>query len=197
MRIGILGGTFDPPHVGHLALGEAAIAQFELDELLIIPANRNPIKSIKTVTPAKHRLGMVEALVNGRPNMAYSDLEITRGGQSFTVDTLAEMQMVRPAEYWFIMGADSLRNFSEWKSPHRLVRMCRIAVAIRPPLIVSDVLVKLPEEFKDNVDVISMPPSDVSSTEIRNRLHNGQNINSWITPEVQQYIETHKLYRNV
>lgn len=196
MKIGILGGTFDPPHVGHLALAKAAIEQLELDELLFIPANRNPLKTFKTETPAKHRIAMVERLLKDQPNMAYSDMEITRGGASYTVDTLSELQMVRPAEYWFIMGADALRGIASWKSPVRLLRMCRVAVAVRPPINVSDVMIKLPEEFKGHVDTIQMSGVDVSSSELRIRLHGGQNVTPWLTPEVLQYIQTNKLYRN-
>jgi len=196
MKIGILGGTFDPPHLGHLALAEAALQQFELDEVLFIPANRNPIKSFKTETAAKHRLAMVECLVRDHPKFAYSDMEITRGGPSYSVDTLSELQMVQPGEYWFIMGADALRGLSEWKSPSRLVRMCRLAVAVRPPLNVSDVLVKLPEELKGHVDTMQMFGLEISSSEIRTRLHGGQSVAPWLSPEVLQYIQTNKLYRN-
>jgi len=196
MRIGILGGTFDPPHSGHLALAEAALEQLELDEVLFIPTNRNPLKKARTGMAAKHRIAMVDRLIKGKPQMAYTDMEITRGGASFSVDTISELQMVRQADYWFIMGADALRGLPEWKSPQRLMRMCRLAVAVRPPLIVADVLVKLPEEYKGKVDVIKMSALDISSSELRDRLHTGQSVASWISPEIQQYIETHKLYRN-
>src|SRR4051794_25149699 len=103
MKIGILGGTFDPPHTGHLSVARAALEQLELDEVLFLPASRNPLKSRKVVTPAKHRLGMVEALVRNEEKMAVSDMELTRGGISYTVDTLGELHMVQPAEYWFLM----------------------------------------------------------------------------------------------
>jgi nicotinate-nucleotide adenylyltransferase len=95
------------------------------------------------------------------------------------------------------MGADALRGLVDWKSPARLMRMCRLGVAIRPPLIVSDVMIKLPEEYKGHVDVLSMPAQNISSSELRNKLHNGQSVDTWISPEVQRYIQTHKLYRNV
>jgi len=196
MRIGVLGGTFDPPHSGHLALAEAAVKQLELDDLLFIPANRNPLKSLKTSTPAKHRMAMIERLIENQPQMACTDMEITRGGPSYTVDTLSELQMVRPGEYWFIMGADALRGLANWKSPARLMKMCRLGVAVRPPLIVADVLVKLPEDFKGKVDIIHMPSLDISSSELRNRLHRGQTVDNRISPEVLQYIHTHKLYRD-
>ncbi len=196
MRIGIFGGTFDPPHLGHLTLARAALQQLELDELLFLPANRNPLKSAQSQTSAKHRLAMVNVLLKNEPKMGYSDMEITRGGSSYTVDTLGELQMVRPAEYWFLMGADSLRGLANWKNPIRLLKLCRLGVAIRPPLIVADVLVKLPEDFKGNVDVIQMPAQDISSSELRTRLHNGQNVSPWISPEVLQYIHANKLYRD-
>jgi len=197
MRIGVLGGTFDPPHAGHLALARAALVQLELDEVLFIPANRNPKKSVKSETPAKHRFAMVQKLLESETLMASSDMEITRGGPSYAVDTLTELQMVKPGEYWFLMGADALRGLVDWKSPARLMRMCRLGVAIRPPLIVSDVMIKLPEEYKGHVDVLSMPAQNISSSELRNKLHNGQSVDTWISPEVQRYIQTHKLYRNV
>src|ERR1700722_59500 len=108
MRIGVLGGTFDPPHLGHLALARAALRQLELDEVLFLPANRNPLKTGKGGTPAKHRLAMIDLMLKNEPTMAYSDMEITRGGPSYAVDTLNELHAVRPAEYWFLMGADSL-----------------------------------------------------------------------------------------
>jgi len=194
MKIGVLGGTFDPPHLGHLALAEAAIAQLDLDEVVFVPANRNPIKAIKTVTSPKHRVAMVELLVRDHPQLAYSDMEITRGGPSFTVDTLTELQMVTPAEYWFIMGADALRNISEWKSPNRLIRLCRIAAAIRPPHTVQDVLVRLPEEFKSSIDPIQMTGVELSSTEIRDKIAGRLNVTPWLSPEVLQYIQANKLY---
>ena len=194
MRIGILGGTFDPPHQGHLSLAKAAIDQLQLDEVIFLPANRNPMKARSIQTASKHRLAMVDRMIRDEPQMSYSDMEITRGGSSYTVDTLGELQMVRPAEYWFLMGADSLRGISEWKNPIRLMKLCRLGVAVRPPLIVADVLVKLPEDYKGKVDIINMPALDVSSTDLRGRIHRGQNVSPWIKPEVLQYIQTNKLY---
>jgi len=196
MRIGILGGTFDPPHSGHLALARAAMDQLQLDEVIFLPANRNPLKSGRAIGSTKQRLAMVGLSIAKEPKMSYSDMEITRGGSSYSVDTLGELQMVRPAEYWFLMGADSLRGIAGWKNPIRLMKLCRLGVAVRPPLIVSDVLVKLPEEYKGKVDVIQMPPTEVSSTEIRERIRKGMHVSPWISPEVLQYIQSNKLYEN-
>jgi nicotinate-nucleotide adenylyltransferase len=196
MRIGVLGGTFDPPHIGHLQLAKAAIEQLELDEVLFIPANRNPMKSQKSETSAKHRMAMVERLVADEEGMAFTDMEITRGGPSYSVDTLNELHMVTPADYWFIMGADALKTFSSWKSPHRLLKLCRLAVALRPPLTVADVMLKLPEETRSKVDVISMPGIEIASSDLRNRMLQGKPVTQWLTPKVLQYIHTHKLYQS-
>lgn len=196
MKIGVFGGTFDPPHLGHLSLARACMAQLELDEILFLPANRNPLKARKVVTPAEDRFAMVARLIEQEPNMAVSDMEITRGGVSYTVDTLGELQMVRPAEYWFLMGADALKALPNWKNPHRLLRLCRVGVVVRPPLTDADVLMKLPEEFKDKVDLVHMDPVDVSSTDLRDRLGRSQNVSPWVPGGVQRYIQDKKLYRN-
>jgi len=195
MKIGILGGTFDPPHAGHLALARAALQQLELDEVIFLPANRNPLKARKG-TPAKHRLGMVEALIRNDSQLAVSDMEITRGGVSYTVDTLAELQMVQPAEYWFLMGADALRGLPDWKNPQRLMRLCRLGVAVRPPMTETDVVNRVPIEFKEKVDVIRMAPMDVSSTDIRDRLARNQTVSPYVPTDVLKYIHTHHLYRD-
>lgn len=196
MKIGILGGTFDPPHNGHLAVARAALEQLELDEVLFLPASRNPLKSRKVVTPGKHRLGMLEALVRNEEKMAVSDMELTRGGVSYTVDTLGELQMVQPAEYWFLMGADSLRGLADWKNPQRLLKLCRLGVAVRPPAAVEDVLTRIPDDFRSKVDIVKMSPVDVSSTDLRAKLQRRQNVSPWIPADVLKYISTYQLYRD-
>ena len=138
---------------------------------------------------------MIQRMVAQEPNMAVSDMEITRGGVSYTVDTLGELQMVRPAEYWFILGADAVKGLTEWRNPQRLMRLCRLALAIRPPDSEAGILTKVPEEYRDKVDMVNMKPLDVSSTDIRNRLERGVNVTPWITPTVLKYIQENKLYR--
>lgn len=194
MKIGILGGTFDPPHAGHLALAKAAISELELDEILFLPANRNPLKANKSFASGKHRLGMVEALIREEPQMAVSDMELTRGGMSYTVDTIGELLMVRPADYWFLMGTDALKGLPEWRNPQRLLRICRIGVAMRPPMSEGDVRARLPEEFQGKVDMIHMPPMDISSSDLRDKLSRNINTNPLIPVDVLKYIRTHRLY---
>lgn len=196
MRIGILGGTFDPPHTAHLALAEAAADQLQLDEVIFMPAYKNPIKSVKQGTPAKHRLEMTKLLVAKAPRMAVSDLEITRGGPSYTVDTLTELTFAQPAEYWFILGADAVRRLGEWKQPTRLLKLCRLAVALRPPMTEVDLMARLTSDVKEQSDIITLPPMDISSSELRERFQKRQPVTPWVTPEVLNYIREHKLYQN-
>jgi len=118
MRIGILGGTFDPPHIGHLELARAAIDALKLDEVLFLPAHRNPLKRAKS-SPAKQRLEMVQRMVADEPKMAVSDIETSRGGPSYMVETLMELQMVKPGDYWVLLGADAMKTFDEWKTRRR------------------------------------------------------------------------------
>jgi nicotinate-nucleotide adenylyltransferase len=195
MRIGIFGGTFDPPHSGHLALARAAIDQLQLDELIFLPANKNPLKKSASQTPAKHRLAMVQKMIESEEKMAVSDMEITRGGVSYSVDTLGELQMVRPAEYWFIMGADAVKGLPDWRNPQRLMKLCRLAVAVRPPETAETVMMRVPAEFRDKTDVITMSPMDISSTDIRNRIERGLPVTAWVAPGVAKFIQENKLYR--
>ncbi len=194
MRIGILGGTFDPPHHGHLKLAEAAINALELDEVILLPANTNPFKSGQRTTPAKHRAAMAQLLQKRNAKLSFSDMEITRGGVSYTVDTLGELQMVHPGEYWFILGADAMKGFSEWKNPQRILRLCRLAVALRPPMTKEELERQIPDEFRDKVDLIEMPPTPESSTDIRTRLQKGQPIQNITPAEIVDYIRQNKLY---
>jgi nicotinate-nucleotide adenylyltransferase len=196
MKIGILGGTFDPPHVGHLSVARAALKQLELDEILFLPASKNPLKMRAVGTSGKHRLGMVEALIRNEEQMAVSDMELTRGGVSYTVDTLGELHMVQPAEYWFLMGADSLRGLAEWKNPQRLLRLARLAVAVRPPLGEAEVIARIPTEFRERVDMVQMSPIDISSTDLRDRIKRNQNVSAWIPQDVLKYIATYQLYKD-
>lgn len=194
-RIGILGGSFDPPHVAHLALAEAAIQELELDEVVLMPNRRNPLKQGKPPVPGSHRLAMLRLLIAGRPGLAVSDVEISRAGPSYTVDTLEDLQRVRPASYWFLMGSDAVKTLPQWKQPQRLVRLCRLGIALRPPQTRAEVEGQL-GEFRDVADFFGMPPSLASSTELRLRLNEGRSTLGMIPDDVLQYIQAHELYQN-
>jgi nicotinate-nucleotide adenylyltransferase len=193
VKIGIMGGSFDPPHTGHLALARAAMAQLELDEILWIPAGRNPLKTRRTV-PGKQRLEMVQLAIENEPNMAASDIEIGRSGPSYTYDTLFELQHVHPGQYWLILGADALKDFDKWKSPERILKMARLAVVVRPPHGRHELENKMTDELRAAIDWLEMPPVDVSSTEIRLRSEEKRPFAHLLPSKVYDYIKKHKLY---
>ncbi len=195
MRIGILGGTFDPPHIAHLALAHSAIDQLQLDELIFMPVARNPLKH-KPIATSRQRLAMTELLIENEPKMAVSNLEIVRGGQSYAVDTLAELQAAQPAEYWFIIGADALKDLKQWKNPDKLLKLCRLAAAIRPPQTEADLRARIPEEYKDRIDVIRMDAMDVASFEIRDRFARNKPLSNMLPERILQYIRQNDLYRS-
>lgn len=194
MKTGVLGGTFDPPHYGHLELAKAAKAQLGLDEVMFVPANRNPLKTRKTAS-AKHRLRMVELEIEDEEGLSVSDIEITRGGPSYAVDTLEELKMVRPGEYWFIVGADALETLGEWKEPIKLLDMCRIAAVTRDKTELDLVMKEIDREFIRKIDVVSMPNMPVSSSKIREDIERGAPVGHWIKPGVWEYIKEVGLYR--
>jgi nicotinate-nucleotide adenylyltransferase len=195
MRIGVLGGSFDPPHLAHMELAKASILDLKLDEILWVPAQRNPLKTKASVASARQRLEMVKLATVDEPNMAVSDIEISRGGQSFTVDTITELQILRPGDYWFLIGSDSLRTFNDWKQPDRLLRLCRLGVAVRPPETEAILRGRLEPNMIATIDWIHMPTAETSSSEIRKRLGANHPVGTLLNPCVERYIREQKLYQ--
>ncbi len=196
MRIGIFGGTFDPPHNGHLALAQACMKELELDEVLFVPAAQNPLKATGPRASAHDRLAMLGLMVAAVDNMGILDIELQKGGRSYTVDTLGDLQMVQPADYWFLLGADALKGLASWKNPEKLLRLCRLGVVLRPSQADADVVARFSEPYRDRVDLVRMPPVDVSSTELRNRLAQGKSIAPYVPQAVLAYIEEKGLYND-
>ena len=196
MRIGIFGGTFDPPHNGHLALARACKAELALDEVLFVPAAQNPLKATGPRASATDRLAMLGLLVAGEDDMGVVDLEIRKGPPSYAVETLADLQMVQPADYWFLLGADALKGFGDWKNPQKLLRMARLGVVLRPSQADADVVTRFGESSRGRVDLVRMPPVEVSSTEIRQRIARGQTIAPYVPQAVLAYIEEKELYND-
>ena len=190
MRLGIFGGTFDPPHNGHLALARACKTELGLDEILFVPAAQNPLKASGPRASAEERLTMLGLLVADEDDMGVVDLEIRKGPPSYSVDTMGDLQMVQPADYWFLLGADALKGLEGWKNPAKLLRLCRLGVVVRPSLGA----VTVPEEFRERIDLVRMPPIDVSSTEIRARIARGQTIAPYVPAPISAYIEAKGLY---
>ncbi|HEY3782193.1 MAG TPA: nicotinate-nucleotide adenylyltransferase [Fimbriimonadaceae bacterium] len=194
MKIGILGGTFDPPHAGHIALAHSAIETLELDEVMMLPAHRNPLKKGHT-TPAKQRMEMLQLAIQDDPKLSLSDIEVSRGGPSYAVDTLSELTYIQQAEYWFILGSDPLKEIDKWKQPQRLLKMCRLAVAVREGQNMDQLLMSVPAYVPEAIDWLPMPPMEISSSEIRRRLGDRKPMGQWLNPDVLKYIEANKLYR--
>lgn len=194
MRIGVFGGTFDPPHEGHLALARAAQKSLELDEVVFVPAKRNPIKRRRTVASPRQRLDMVRLAIADEPKMSASDVEMTRPGPSYSADTMAELALTRPADYWFLLGSDSLAGLPDWHQPERLLRLCRLAVAIRPPATIAEVRRLIPDWARDRVDLVECSPHPASSTEIRDVIGRGLKPR-WLGDAVAEYVAREGLYR--
>jgi len=193
LKIGILGGTFDPPHAGHLEFARAALEHLRLDEVILLPAHRNPLKRGRS-SPAKDRLEMVRRMVEGEPGLAVSDIEITRGGPSYTVDTLMELEVARPAQYWLLLGTDAVKGFDVWKNPQKILKMCRLGVALRPPAKEAEIMSRATPELAGKIDWVPMKPIDISSTGLRDRIAQGKGLTQFLSAAVIQYIKQNHLY---
>ena len=201
-RIGILGGTFDPPHLGHLLIGETARVALDLESVLFLPAGEPWLKSGQRITPAEHRLRMVRLAVADNPGFCVSDCEIRRTGATYTVDTLRELALNYPDDtaWYFIVGSDVLDQFHRWKEPDSILELCRLAVIERPGGPADGIKV-LAEQFPDAVAsgaVLSVagPRVDFSASELRRILAAGQSTRYQIPDQVAEYIRDQRLYRN-
>lgn len=206
MRVGLLGGTFDPPHIGHLLAASDAVDLLGLDRLVFIPAAEQPLKRGTTAAAASHRLRMVELMVRGDRRFSVDEIEIRRSGLSFSVDTLEEYARRLPeAERFFLLGADAFAALDQWRDPDRVVALARLVVLTRsedgtPPEWPGA------DEVARKVRAVggagAAPPValasrrvDVSSTEVRERVRAGKPIRGFVTDPVLEYIETNGLYR--
>lgn len=195
-RLGVLGGTFDPPHVGHLILGEYAADALQLDRLLFVPAADPPHKRGEIHTPIEHRLALLAAAIDGNPRFALSRVDVDRPGPHYSVDMIHLLRdQYRDAELFFIMGADSLVSFPSWHRPLDLMQACTLAVMRRPgtsfsPDMHEDALPGLAKR----VVIIDAPLIDISSTHVAERLARGLSIRYLVTDPVRAYIEEHHLF---
>lgn len=197
MKFGILGGTFDPPHLGHLELARAAQAHLNLDVVMFVPAFRNPHKSKRAVLASpRHRLKMVATMLEDEAKMLVSDVEISRGGPSYMVDTLADLQHAMPGDYWLILGSDNLARIMEWYQVDQLLRTTRLAVATRPGAEFEEKIDRMSSMVQRQLDILPMEPLAISATEIRADLAKGQLPEGILHPRVQSYIQEHGLYQD-
>jgi len=201
-RVGILGGTFDPIHVAHVAVAHAARRELGLDEVLVIPARQPPHKLGVAMAPAPDRLAMVELAVAGEEGLRASRIEIDREGPSWTIDTVtslldAAQAADRELDLTMILSADAFVGLPTWHDPDRLLRLVRVAVAPRPGTGAPSAEA-LPAQLRaagPGITILSGPNLDVSATEIRRRVAAGESIDGLVAPAVARYIEAHHLYR--
>jgi nicotinate-nucleotide adenylyltransferase len=196
VNIGVLGGTFDPIHIGHLVIAEEARIQLGLGEVLFVPAGQPWLKLDRNITPAVHRVEMVRRAIADNPHFKLCTLEVERAGSSYTVDTLTMLrkQLGSKASFFFILGRDTLAELPLWKEPQKVVQLCRLVV---PPRLGSRDLKHLEKAIPgllDKVIQLDMPVIGISSSEIRQRLAQGLSIRYLVPPEVEEYITEHKIY---
>jgi nicotinate-nucleotide adenylyltransferase len=199
--IGILGGTFDPVHRGHIALGREALKVLELDEVLFVPNSEPPHKQGYEISAAEHREAMLAAALDDESDMRLSRIELERSGPSYAVDTVvafaAESREAGRPEPFFILSADALLELDSWREPHRILELCRFAVAPRPgagPLDAAWVSQHYPG-LEDRFVFLAGPELDISATTIRERVVQDEPISDLVPATVEQYIEAHGLYR--
>ena len=192
MRIGVFGGTFDPPHIGHLLLASDAREALALDRLIFVPAATQPLKvNTPPIASARDRLEMVRLAVADDANYTIDDTEIDRKGLSFTVDTLEQLSRKNPgAKLFLLLGEDSLAGVDGWRSPERIRELATLAVMRRSGSEQSPVA-----RIANDVTNVSARRVDVSSTEIRERLRAGKSIKGFVPESVERFIEARGLYR--
>ena len=198
MNIGVLGGTFDPIHIGHLILAEAVRARLNSAEILFVPAGQPWLKVDSPISPVEHRVEMVRLAIADKPYFKLSTMEIERVGPTYTVDTIAELkaQLGAEDELFFILGWDNLAELPLWREPSRLITMCRLVAVPRPDYPLPDLkaLEAIIPGLSQRVTLMGKPEIDISASAIRTRVAQGLSIPRLVPEPVDEYIRRHKLY---
>ena len=198
MKIGVLGGTFDPIHRAHIMVAEETRARLNLAEVLFVPAGQPWLKEGTPILAAEHRVQMVRLAITAYPYFKLSTIEIDRAGPSYTVDTITELQSKLSVEdkLFFILGWDNLAQLSRWKEPSRLIKMCHLVAVPRPGYSLPDLnsLEGVIPGLSRRLILLDKPNIDMDSTTIRNRVVQGLSIRHLVPEPVDKYIKQHKLY---
>jgi nicotinate-nucleotide adenylyltransferase len=189
-RIGVFGGTFDPVHRAHLAIARAAQSHANLDRVLFMLSAQPPHKQGECHIGAEERLALVETAIQHDTHMESSRLEMDRSGLSYTDDTLRQLEELHPhASFFLIIGQDSFVDFPHWFNPDAILERARLLVMARP-----GITHKVPSELTGHYDFVPFEEQDCSSTEIRRRIADGEEVTAYLTPEVEQYIRDKGFY---
>lgn len=197
-RIGIMGGTFDPIHIGHLIMAESACMALALEKVIFMPSGNPPHKAGRTITDFAIRSDMVKLSIDNNKNFVYSDFETRREGYVYTSDTLKLLKEQYPdITFYFIVGADSLLKIENWHEPENVFKRCRLVVADRDDQEdkVKARIRYLEEKYHADIVYLRSPLVDISSTLIRERVCKGQSVKYLVTTEVEEYIVAHGLYQ--
>jgi nicotinate-nucleotide adenylyltransferase len=195
-KIGLLGGTFDPIHTGHLIVAELIRDEVGLEKIFIVPAKKHPFKDNNFIASEEHRLKMIHMAIDDNDHLEVSDVEMKADQISYTVDTIRKFEEEYENEGWdihFLMGMDNLNQLYKWKNPNKLLKLCKILVFSRPGFKPA------PEahEFLPFIRIIPVPLLEISSTQIRDRVSKGHTIRYLVPPQIESYIIEHKLYASV
>jgi len=188
-RVGILGGTFDPPHNAHLVMAETALAKVPLDKVLFMPAPDPPLKNAAEITPYDTRVEMVALAIHGRSGLELSRLEEFRPGFSYTVDLLKHYRSVFGEELFLILGADSVSDLARWKEPETILSLATLVVFPR-----TGYFPRVPVSGEASVVMFEEPVIDISSTDIRARIRRGASVQSLLPDSVLEFILDKRLY---
>lgn len=185
-RVGLLGGTFNPPHMGHLIIAEQVGRQLDLDKVYFMPDAEPPHVDLKPFIPAAHRQKMVELAIEGNPLFDLETIEIKRGGKSYTIDTMTQLKAEHPEiDYYFIIGADMVAYLPKWERIEELVRLVNFVGVARPGY---------PKESPYPIIWVDMPTVDLSSTQLRKMVKEGRSLRYLVPDAVARYIEEEGLY---
>jgi nicotinate-nucleotide adenylyltransferase len=198
MKIGVLGGTFDPIHLGHLLVAEEARARLNLTQTLFMPAGQPWLKTNNVISPAEHRVEMIRLAIADKPYFKLSTMEIERPGPTYTVDTIAELkgQLGAGDALFFILGWDNLIQLSQWREPSRLIKMCCLVAIPRvgyPTPDLTSLEAAIPG-LSQSAILLDKPRIDINASEIRQRVAQGLSIHHLVPEPVERYIKQHKLY---
>ena len=199
-RVGIMGGTFNPIHIGHLIIAEAAYEAYDLDEVLFVPSGVSYMKDQSEILDAKKRVHMTGLAIEDNPHFALSTIEIDRDGNSYSYETLETLRKQNPnTEYFFLVGSDTLFALETWKHPEILLPSCTILVAVRngvPMEKMQEHAKYLEEKFGGSIQLLTTPNIEISATDIRNRIAANRNVKYFVPDSVLQFIEKNSLYKN-